>query len=448
MLGGIAMTMFISKGNLVALALTISYLHLLLSRVKSIKYCMVTLVIINAFINFCVHMSYNLLGDTALFKFAYYFFAFLNIIYIHLVFKESFSKKIFTFLSIWVFTNTIFFASTYIVNSLFVQDFVFSKILIISIRLFVQATFLPILYFYLRKPYKNMLEIVPDKTINIMSFYLILGFLVLIYNYDFNSMHFTNIKNLLGTVLFLLYVVLGYAVVMIAAISVSKNVLLQVEYRVIENQVEFQRENYKALNEAIQNIYALRHDTRHHISFIKTMIEEKNYHKALEYIQQFNQHEINKTIPTLCENFTADSIIKYYMSIAMKKGIEFKTKLTIPEEIDINNLDLCIVLGNCLENAIDACDRIIDTRKKYIYFQSKILGSHIIFKITNSFNGEVLSFDKSLMSTKEKRGHGIGLANVRNTVNKYKGSLDFKYSEDEFNVDIVMNISKIMKNSR
>jgi sensor histidine kinase YesM len=356
------------------------------------------------------------------------------------VFKESFSKKIFTFFSIWVFTNISFFASTLVVNSLFVQDFATSKTIIISIRLFVQAAFLPILYFYFRKPYKNMLEIVPDKTINIMCFYLILGFLLLIYNYDFSSMYFTNIKISLGAVLFILYEVLGYAVVMIAAISVSKNVLLKVEYKVIENQVELQRENYKALSEAIQNIYALRHDARHHILFIKTMIEEKNYDKALEYIRQFNEHEINITIPTLCENFTADSIIKYYMSIALEKNIELKTQLTIPDDININNLDLCVVLGNCLENAIDACDRIIDQKKKYIYFQSKILGSHIVFKITNSFNGEILIFNKGLISTKENRGHGIGLANVQNTVNKYKGSLDFKYSDDEFNVDIVMNI--------
>lgn len=434
------MTMFISIGNLGALALTVLYLHLLLSRVKSIKYCIITLVILNTAINFCVHTSYDLLGDTTLFKFTYYFFAFINVIYIHLVFKESFSKKIFTFFSIWVFTNISFFASTFIVNSFFAQDFLFSKTIIISIRLFVQAAFIPILYFYIRKPYKDMLDIVPDKTINIMCVYLILGFLVLINNYEFDSMYLTNMKVLLGTVLFLLYVILGYAVVMIAALSASKNVLLKVEYKVIENQVEFQRENYKTLNEAIQNIYALKHDTRHHISFIKTMIEGKNYDKALEYIQQFNQHETDTTIPILCENFTADSIIKYCMSIALKKDIEFKTKLTIPEEININIIDLCVVLGNCLENAIDACDRITDSRKKYIYFQSEIVGSHIVFKITNSFNGEILSVDKGLMSTKEKRGHGIGLVNVQKTVDKYKGSLDYKFSKDEFNVDIVMNI--------
>lgn len=440
MLGGIAMTMFISIGNLGALVLTVLYLHLLLSRVKSIKYCIITLVILNTVINFCVHTSFNLLGDTALFKFTYYFFAFLNVIYIHLVFKESFSKKIFTFFSIWIFTNISFFISTFIVNSFFDYDFAFSKNIIISIRLLVQAAFLPILYFYLRKSYKNMLDIIPDKTIRIMCVYLILGFLVLINNYDYNSMYFSNINFILGTVLFLLYMVLGYAVVMIAAISASKNALLKLEYQVIENQVEFQRENYKTLNEAIQNIYALRHDTRHHISFIKTMIEGENYDKVLEYIQQFNQHEIDTTIPILCENFTADSIIKYYMSIALKKDIEFKTKLTIPEKININNLDLCVVLGNCLENAIDACDRITESQKKYIYIQSQIVGSHIVFKITNSFNGEILITNKGLMSTKEKRGHGIGLANVQKTVDKYKGSLDYKFSKDEFNVNIVMNI--------
>lgn len=436
------MTIFIFICNLGSLLLNILYTHLLLSRVKSIKYCTVTLVITNIAISFFIYITYALLGDTTLFKSIYYFLAFLNIIYIYLVFKESFSKKMFTMSSIWLFSTINLLVSAFIVNSLFGQDFAFSKITIILIRCCVQVAFLPILYFYFRKPYKNMLNIAPDKTINIMCLYPIVGFLGLVINYDFNSMYFMNINIFLGIVLFFIFVVLGYIMVIISILSVSKNVLLRVEYRVIENQVEFQRENYKTLNDAIQNIYALRHDTRHHISFIKTMIEEKNYDKALEYIQQFNQHEINKTIPTLCENFTADSIIKYYMSIAMKKDIEFKTKLTIPEEININSLDLCVVLGNCLENAIDACDRIIDLRKKYIYFQSKILGSHIVFKITNSFNGEILSFSRGLMSTKEKRGHGIGLVNVQNTVNKYKGNLDFKYTEDKFDVDIVMNIKE------
>ncbi len=151
------MTMFISPGNIGALVLTVLYLHILLSRVKNIKYCIITLVTLNIGINFFVHLSFNLFGDTGFFKFTYYFFAFLNIIYIHLVFKESFSKKVFTFFSIWVFTNTIFFASTFIVNSFFAQDFTFSKNMIISLRLFVQAAFLPVLYFYLRKLYKNML---------------------------------------------------------------------------------------------------------------------------------------------------------------------------------------------------------------------------------------------------------------------------------------------------
>ena len=102
----------------------------------------------------------------------------------------------YTMFSIWIFGNITFFAATFIINSLFGQEFVLSKILIVSIRLFVQVAFLPILFLFLRKPYKNMLEIVPDKTINIMDVYLIVGFIVLIINYDYNSIQFTNIGSL------------------------------------------------------------------------------------------------------------------------------------------------------------------------------------------------------------------------------------------------------------
>jgi two-component system sensor histidine kinase AgrC len=426
--------------NLGILLLNIIYTHLLLSRIKSIKYCVITFVLTNIVIFFCVNTSFVLLGDTTLYKVIFYAFAFLIIIYINLVFKESLSKKIFTMFSIWLFSTMILFVSTFIVNSVFGENYAFSKVVTISIRFCAQVALVPLVY-YFRSFYKKMLNIVQDKTVIMMSFYPIIGFLVLINSYNFNSIYFVNINNLLSMLLFFIFIVLGYAMVITAILTVSKNASLQLEYRIIENQIEFQKENYKTLSEAIQDMYALRHDTRHHITFIKTMIEEKNYEKALTYIQQFNQQETNNMIPTLCENFTADSIVKYYMSIALNKNIEFKTKLSIPNEININNLDLCVVLGNCLENAIDACDRTMDGRKKYIYFQSKIIGPNIVLKITNSFNGEVSKSPSGFKSTKENRGHGIGLSNIHKTVTKYKGILDIKYTEDEFDVDIVMNIN-------
>jgi two-component system sensor histidine kinase AgrC len=432
--------MFIFIFNFCTTLINILYTHLLLSRIKSTKYCVITFILTNSITMFCVSASFILLGDTPFFKIIFYAFSSLIIIYINLVFKESLSKKIFTMFSIWLFSTMTLFLITFIINSMFGENYASSKLITIAIRFCVQVALVPLVYHF-RNSYKNMLNIDQDSTVTMMSFYPIVAFLVLTTSYKFDSIYFVNFNNLLSILLFFVFIILGYAMVITAILTVSKNISLKLDYAIIENQVEFQRKNYKTLNEAIQNMYALRHDTRYHITFIKTMIEEKNYEKALKYIQQFNQQEINNTIPTLCENFTVDSIIKYYMSIALNKSIEFRTNLSIPNDINLNNLDLCVVLGNCLENAIDACDIIVDDRKKYIYFQSKIIGLNIVLKITNSFNGQARKSPSGFKSTKVNHGHGIGLSNVHKTVSKYKGILDIKYTENEFDVNIVMNIN-------
>ncbi len=143
----------------------------------------------------------------------------------------------------------------------------------------------------------------------------------------------------------------------------------------------------------------------------------------------------------MCQNFIADSILKYYFSIAINKGIDFKANLNIPEDIGINPLDLCVVLGNCLENAIEACDKLGGDNKKYISSTSKIINSHLALKIINSFNGNIIKNGETVQSTKNEAFHGIGITSIKETVNKYKGNLDIKYNDHEFQVDIVMNVN-------
>jgi len=206
----------------------------------------------------------------------------------------------------------------------------------------------------------------------------------------------------------------------------------------IENQVELQRQNYSTLNESLKQLYTHKHDERHHINAIESMVRQHNYKEALDYIEQYNINDMSTTIPTLCNNFVADTIIKYYMGIAIRKNIDFKTDLIIPENIGINSLDLCIVLGNSLENAIEACDRLTDSQDKYIKLISKTIGNHIVLQITNSFYGNIVNVDNRIQSSKDGISHGIGLTNIRETANKYNGNVEFKYSENIFEITIIM----------
>lgn len=105
------------------------------------------------------------------------------IIYIHLIFKESISKKIFTMFSIWIFsTITFYFAIT--VAKLFSNvDVNYIQKFVLLFRIFVQISLLLALYFWISNSYKKLLNVIPDKTILLMSLYPFLAFLILINNY-------------------------------------------------------------------------------------------------------------------------------------------------------------------------------------------------------------------------------------------------------------------------
>jgi sensor histidine kinase regulating citrate/malate metabolism len=221
--------------------------------------------------------------------------------------------------------------------------------------------------------------------------------------------------------------------------SINKNMELEYKFKTIDTQVELQKQNYKNLHKSIENYYAFKHDIRHHALVIKSMMDAKNYIEAAEYMDKFTENEIFENVGALCKNFAVDSILKHYMSIAMKNNIEFKVNINIPENINIDNIDLSIVIGNCIENAIEACNNIKDKSKKYININAEIKGFQLIVKIKNSFNGQVIKDDNIIKTSKNGEGHGFGLSNVRNITEKYNGYFNVKYNDNEFEVHIILN---------
>lgn len=291
---------------------------------------------------------------------------------------------------------------------------------------------------WLSKPYKKSLETVSNKIVIFMSFYLIIGFLLLIHFSELNYEGLATISSNYELTLSILLIVLGYVIVFSSIASSAKSITLQLHYKIAKNQVEFQVQNYQTLNESLNQLYKLKHDVRHHIYTIETLVGQENYLEALEYINQFREYEISHTLPTLCENFVADSIIKHYMSLALSKNINFEANLIIPEDIAINSLDLCVVLGNCLENAIEASDKLNPTIEKSIQLISKLVGTHIVIYISNNYNGEISKIGETIKSSKEGRSHGIGLSSVYETASKYGGNVDIKYTDNLFEVSVIM----------
>ena len=415
------------------------YFHLLLTRKRSLRYSIFTFVINYLIILFCYYILSVFFEDSIFYRYSSTFLGFTAIITIHLVFEESILKKIFTMFSVWVFSHIILIISSYIISVFDIEDYNLYTFYLILLRIFIQSVFFPMTYLYFQKQYKKMLESISNNVIMIMSFYTITIFLFLSNYYEFYSEIRIELYKGFNSFLNVMIIILSYIIIFIAIWSMNKNMELEYKFKIIDTQVELQKQNYRSLSKSIKNYYEFKHDIRHNLLALKSMMDEKNYIEASEYINKFTGNEIFKNIGRLCKNFTVDSILKYYMSIAIKNGIDFNVDLNIPEDINIDKLDLSIVIGNCVKNAIDACENIIDEGKKYINIKAEIKGFQLIVKIKNSFNGHVVKEGNIIKTIKTEEGHGIGLSNIGNVVKKYNGYLNIKYDDKEFKVDIIMN---------
>lgn len=375
------------------------------------------------------------------YKYTVYIAAFSFVIYIYLVFEESISKKLFTMLTVWLFSNVILIVCSYVIGLFHFNNVNLYKLPFSLLRIFIQLVFIPIIYFYFRQTYKEILLLVNNKVINIISFYCIIIYAFLINQYEMYSFTPMSLYELFNSLLFVIIIILSYIIIFIAIRSANKNTELEYKFKVIDTYLELQKQSYINLNKSLNDYYAFKHDIRYHLLAIKLMLDAKNYTAASEYFEKLNENEICQSVSMICKNFTIDSIMKHYISIAAKYEIDFKVNVNIPRDINIENIDLSIVIGNCIENAIEACSNIIDERKKFINIKAGIIASQLVIKIKNSFNGQIKKEGGVIKTSKNGEGHGIGISNVRKIVEKYKGYFNIKYNDSEFEVCIVMNFN-------
>ena len=425
--------------DIFTLFVNIAYMHLLLTRKRNIKYAFFVFMINSLTTLFGYIFSYIFLKHTIFYEYIPYILGFTFIVYISLVFEESISKKVFTMFTIWLFSNMLLILCSYIISLFSAKDFKLYITFSILLRDIIQLGCIPIIYFYFQHSYKERLKFISNQVINIISFYSIIIFIFLIRYYELYSYKPINSFGFFNSLLFIIIIILSYIIIFIAILSVNRNMELEYKFKIIDAQIELQKQNYRTLNKSLENYYAFKHDVRHHVMAIKSMLDTKNFIAASEYVNKFNETEASNSIEILCKNFTIDSILKYYKSIAMNNNIEYKVDFNIPDNINIDNLDLTIVIGNCVENAIEACNNIMDKSKKYINIKAEIKNFNLLLKIKNNFNGQVIKEDNLIKTCKNGEGHGIGLSNVRKITEKYNGFFDIRYTDSEFEVCIVMN---------
>ena len=169
------------------------------------------------------------------------------------------------------------------------------------------------------------------------------------------------------------------------------------------------------------------------------LLQMDNIEKARAYIKNMNASCQTTYMGIKTGNEMADVVVNQKFVLAKDQEIELCATGLLDEQLNINQMDLCAILCNSLDNAIEACRQLEDKEKRKIKVILKMHKGYILIEVVNSMK-EVLTTNKRLITTKrDKSRHGIGMLSMQTIVEKYKGNLEWKCENNQFFLSIMLN---------
>lgn len=196
-------------------------------------------------------------------------------------------------------------------------------------------------------------------------------------------------------------------------------------------------EKYKAIQEIYSSNAKLYHDMNNHLDVLYQLLDNENTQKAKEYIKEIGQpiKRLSKTVWTGEE--VVDAIIKSKVEVMKEKDITFEINAEFPDNTNIVQHDMCTILANLLDNAIEATCKLEENKRISLVIRS--INQFLILKISNTCVYSDKQYNLIPETTKDnKQLHGWGLPSVKDTVEKYNGTMECIREENEFTVSIMM----------
>jgi len=228
---------------------------------------------------------------------------------------------------------------------------------------------------------------------------------------------------------FALVVVLGVVVGQEALRHYQNKLVLEGKVAGIENLLEMQRAYYPVLMESVEQARHARHDLRHHIGVIQGLLAAGKQNELAAYVQDYAAELSRLTPLTFCENDIADVILRQFATLAEQEGIRYEVDAALPASLPLDNADLCTILSNLLENAVEANAYVAGD--KSIRVTIKQVKSSLIMLVDNSFDGSVRKRGSMFLSRKQHNREGLGLASIQSVVTQLGGSASFTPNTQE-----------------
>ncbi|MBQ8623974.1 MAG: GHKL domain-containing protein [Oscillospiraceae bacterium] len=219
----------------------------------------------------------------------------------------------------------------------------------------------------------------------------------------------------------------------------AKQTALEEQARRDRLLLDVQKHQYDNLAEYIEKTRAARHDFKHHIIVLRHMCEEKDFEAMRAYLADADTGTQKEIGVNISPNRTVNAVFDFYLKKAKESGITFKMDMRISESYGISDSDLCVLLGNILENAIEGC-MTVEKDKRFIRIGSSEHADRLYLTFDNSFDGK-LKTDYKNMILSRKRDYsraGVGIQSIHAVVQKYGGLMNIEAKDGVFCLSLTL----------
>ncbi len=213
---------------------------------------------------------------------------------------------------------------------------------------------------------------------------------------------------------------------------------VQIEKNRIMTVLEDQKEYYEELSKSLQAERKVRHDFRHAIMAIRTYIDQNDQEGLVAYCERLLENSSNNAEIPYTGNPVADGIFYRYSQLAKENNVNFRVNGIITDN-SVDDMDVCLILGNALENALEACCRMKEGERRIeVWLEEKENLLTVI--VQNTYQGNIRNHKGKLFSEKRNgQEEGFGLRSIRETCEKYGGTVHVNYENNEFHLMMFLN---------
>lgn len=180
-----------------------------------------------------------------------------------------------------------------------------------------------------------------------------------------------------------------------------------------------------------------RHDLRHHSTVIKSYLEQEDYLNLKEYLESFLKVLPCDTPMIFCENTVINVLISHFYGIARDNNIDFKSNVNLPSSIPVEDVDLTVIVGNLIENAVYACISGSDIPKS-IKIKGLVKNNILLFTVDNTYSNAIRKDKIGVYFSTKHEGVGIGIESVSEIVERYNGVLKIEQHNNVFYVSVML----------